>query len=151
LERVAKEAGIPVLLEASVKVALDLEWSTPDAKSEAINILVKQLDSLDTWLRNKLPEEMSRPPLKDHVETLAQIRGQDLEPDPSGGGTRIRQGVAPDRRVSIEDPEMRHGRKSKTKLFHGYKRHIGIDLDTTLVIACAVTPANRPEDEAAPE
>ena len=45
---------------------------------------------------------------------------------------------------------MRHGRKSKTKLFHGYKRHIGIDLDTTLVIACAVTPANRPEEEAAP-
>lgn len=43
-----------------------------------------------------------------------------------------------------------HGRKSKTKLFHGYKRHIGVDLDTTLVIACAVTPANRPEEEAAP-
>jgi hypothetical protein len=151
LERFAKEAGIPVLLEASIKVALDLEWSTPDAKSEAINILVKQLDSLDAWLRNKLPEEMARPPLKEHVETLAQIRGQDLEPDPSGGGrTRIRQGVAPERRVSVEDPEMRHGRKSKTKLFHGYKRHIGIDLDTTLVIACAVTPANRPEEEAAP-
>ena len=151
LERVAKEAGIPVLLEASIKVALDLEWSTPDAKSEAINILVKQLDSLDAWLRNKLPEEMSRPPLNDHVATLAQIRGQDLEPDPSGGGrTRIRQGVAPDRRVSVEDPEMRHGRKSKTKLFHGYKRHIGVDLDTTLILACAVTPANRPEEEAAP-
>jgi len=31
LERVAKEAGIPVLLEASIKVALDLEWSAPDA------------------------------------------------------------------------------------------------------------------------
>jgi hypothetical protein len=45
---------------------------------------------------------------------------------------------------------MRHGRKSKTKLFHGYKRHIGVDLDTRLVIACAVTPANRPEEEAAP-
>jgi hypothetical protein len=151
LERVAKEARIPILLETSVKKALDLEWSAPDAKAEAINILTTQLDSLDSWLRRKLPEEMTRPPLKEHVETLAQIRGQDLEPDPSGGRkTRIRQGVAPDRRISIEDPEMRHGRKSKTKLFHGYKRHIGVDLDTTLVVACAVTPANRPEDEAAP-
>jgi hypothetical protein len=151
LERVAEEAGIPILLEASVKVALDLEWGTPGAKSEAIDILVKQLDSLDTWLRDQLPKEMARPPLKNHVETLAQLRGQDLEPDPSGGGrTRIRQGVAPDRRVSVEDPEMRHGRKSKTKLFHGYKRHIGVDLDTSMVIACAVTPANRPEEEAAP-
>jgi hypothetical protein len=107
LERVAKEAGIPVLLEASIKVALDLEWSVPDAKTEVINILIEQIDVLDAWLRNKLPEEMSRPPLKEHVETLAQIRAQNLEPDPSGGGrTRIRQRAAPDRRVSIEDPEM---------------------------------------------
>ena len=151
LERVAKEAGIPVLLETSIKVALDLEWSVPDAKTEAINILIEQVDALDAWLRNKLSEERSRPPLKEHVETLAQIRTQNLEPDPSGGGrTRIRQGVAPDRRVSIEDSEMRHGRKSKTKLFHGYKRHIGVDLDTQLIVACAVTPANRPEEEAAP-
>lgn len=152
LERVAKEARIPILLEPSVKKALDLEWSAPDAKANAINILVNQIDALDGWLRDKLSDAMKAPPLKEHVETLAQIRGQNLEPDPSGGGgTRIRQGVAPDRRVSIEDAEMRHGRKSKTKLFHGYKRHIAVDLDTTLVVACAVTPANRPEEEAAPE
>jgi Transposase DDE domain/Transposase domain (DUF772) len=151
MERVAQEAGIPVLLRDSVKEALDLEWSAPDAKTEAINVLIEQIDALDAWLRDKLPEEIARPPLKEHVETLAQIRAQDLEPDPSGGGgTRIRQGVAPDRRVSIEDSEMRHGRKSKTKLFHGYKRHIGVDLDTQLIVACAVTPANRPEEEAAP-
>ncbi len=152
LERVAKEARIPILLEPSVKKALDLEWSAPDAKANAINILIKQIDALDAWLRDKLADAMKEPPLKEHVETLAQIRGQNLEPDPSGGGvTRIRQGVAPDRRVSVEDAEMRHGRKSKTKLFHGFKRHIAVDLDTTLVVACAVTPANRPEEEAAPE
>lgn len=151
VERVAKEARIPVLLEPSVKKALDLEWSSPGAKAEAINILVEQIDALDAWLRDKLPEEMKRPPLKEHLDTLAQIRGQDLDPDPSGGKrTRLREGVAPDRRVSIEDAEMRHGRKSKTKLFHGYKRHLGVDLDTQLVVACAITPANRPEEEAAP-
>lgn len=152
LDRVAEEARIPVLLEPSVKKALDLEWSAPGAKADAINILIKQIEALEAWLRAKLPDAMKEPPLKEHVETLAQIRDQNLEPDPSGGGrTRIRQGVAPDRRVSIEDAEMRHGRKSKTKLFHGYKRHIALDLDTTLVVACAVTPANRPEEEAAPE
>jgi hypothetical protein len=93
---------------------------------------------------------MKKPPLKEHVDTLEQIRHQDLEPDPSGKGrSRIRQGVAVDRRVSIEDSEMRHGRKSKTKLFNGYKRHIAADLDTNLIMACAVTAANRPEEEAA--
>ena len=102
-------------------------------------------------MRQKFPEEMKKPPLKQHVETLVQIRTQDLEPDPSGGGkTRIREGVAAERRVSIEDADMRHGRKSKTKLFNGYKRHIALDLDTNLILAGALLPANRPEGEAAP-
>jgi len=150
-DRVAQQAGIPALLEASVKRGLDTEWSDPDAKGEALNTLVEQLNSLDAWLRRKLPEELDKPPLKDHWDTLAQIRTQDLEPDPDGGGgTRIREGVAAERRVSIEDPEMRHGRKSKSKRFNGYKRHIATDLDTDLILACAVTPANRPEEEAAP-
>jgi hypothetical protein len=104
VERVAKEAKIPVLLEPSVKKALDLEWSSSNAKAEAIHILVEQIDALDAWLRDKLPEEMKQPPLKEHVDTLAQIRGQDLEPDPSGGKrARIREGVASDRRVSVEE------------------------------------------------
>jgi len=152
-DRTAREAGIPALLEASVKRAMDTEWSDPIAKVEALNTLVRQLDSLDAWLRRKLPEELGQPPLKGHLETLVQIRTQDLEPDPDGGGgggTRIREGVAAERRVSIEDPEMRHGRKSKSKRFNGYKRHIATDLDTDLILACAVTPANRPEEEAAP-
>jgi len=150
-DRVAEQAGTPVLLEASVKRGLDTEWSDPGAKAEALNTLVKQLDSLDAWLLQKLPKELGRPPLKDHLDTLMQIRTQDLEPDPNGGGgTRIREGVAAERRVSVEDPDMRHGRKSKSKRFNGYKRHIATDLDSDLILACAVTPANRPEEEAAP-
>jgi len=151
-ERVAREAGIPLLLETSVKRALDIEWSDPAAKAGALETLVHQLDSLDTWLRKRLPAELAKPPLKEHIDTLIQIRTQDLEPDPEGGGgkTRIRDGVAAERRVSVEDPDMRHGRKSKTKRFNGYKRHIATDLDTDLILACAVTPANRPEEEAAP-
>jgi hypothetical protein len=62
---------------------------------------------------------------------------------------RIRDGVAPDRRVSVEDKEMRHGRKSKSKRFNGYKRHLARDLDSGLILACALTPANRPEEDAA--
>jgi len=66
--------------------ALDTEWSDPNAKDEALNTLVRQLDSLDAWLRQRLPEELRKPPLKEHLDTLAQIRTQDLEPDPDGGG-----------------------------------------------------------------
>jgi hypothetical protein len=150
-ERVAREAGIPVLLEPSVKKALDREWGTKETMANAVVSLVAQLDSLEAWLKRRLADELERPPLADHIETLRQIRRQDLEPDPSGGGrTRIREGVAEDRRISIEDKDMRHGRKSKSKRINGYKRHIATDLDTGLIMACAVTPANRPELEAMP-
>ena len=156
-ERVCTEAGIPLLAESSVKKALDYTWSDPADKAEAVSVLVGQLSSLEDWVRNRLPEEIARPPLKDHVETLHQIMEQDLEPDPTPGGDRsdkttavqIRDGVAPDRRVSIEDKDMRHGRKSKSKRFNGFKRHLARCLDSGLILACAITPANRPEEEAA--
>ena len=44
---------------------------------------------------------------------------------------------------------MRHGRKSKSKRFDGFKEHIARDLDLPIILACAVTPANRPEEEGA--
>lgn len=150
-ERVCREAGCPLLLAASVKAALDLDWSDPVEKATAVPTVIEQLTSLERWVTACLSDELTRPPLDEHVATLRQIIGQDLEPDPDDSGRlRIRDGVAEDRRVSIEDKEMRHGRKTKSKRFNGYKRHLAIDLDTLLVLAVAVLPANRPEQEAAP-
>ena len=40
---------------------------------------------------------------------------------------------------------MRHGRKSRSVLFDGYKRHVLTDLDTGLMPAVGITPANAPE------
>ena len=40
---------------------------------------------------------------------------------------------------------MRHGRKSRSVRFSGYKRHVLRDLDTGLLRAVGVTPANAPE------
>jgi hypothetical protein len=40
---------------------------------------------------------------------------------------------------------MRHGRKSRSALFDGYKRHVLRDLDTGLIPAVGITPANTPE------
>lgn len=148
-QRVCKEAGTPLLLERSVKAGLDIDWSDAEQKDEGIKQLAQQLDSLQTWVARRLPEELSKPPLKEHLDTLEQVRTQNLEPDPDGGGVRIRDGIAEDRRVSIEDPQMRHGRKTTLKLFNGYKQHIAAGLDLDLILACALTPANRPESEGA--
>jgi len=149
-ETVCRHAGIPLLVESSLKRALDIDWNDAVEKTEAIKTFARQLDSLQSWIAGRFPEEIAQPPLKNQIETLRQIRTQDLEPDPQGGGPRIREGVAEDRRVSVEDPEMRHGRKSKSKRFNGFKRHIATDVDRGVILACAITPANRPEDEAIP-
>ena len=151
VSEVALEAGIPLLLESSVKKGIDIEWSDPIAKGGAIGVLARQVAALEAWVADVLIDEMDRPPLRECLETLEQIRRQDLEPDPSGGGgSRIREGVAEDRRISIEDAEMRHGRKSKSKRFDGFKRHVATDLDTALIVACAVTPGNRHDSTATP-
>jgi hypothetical protein len=143
-------ASVPVLMESSVKKALDVDWSDPEQKVKALNVLTLELDALQLWLQENLPEELTEPPLQEHMATLEQLRSQDLEPDPDGGGTRIRRGVAADRRPSVEDADMRHGRKSKSKRFNGYKRHVAADVDDGLIYAAAVTPANRPEEESTP-
>jgi hypothetical protein len=149
-EQVCARAGIPLLMDSSIKRALDIDWNDAGAKAEAIRTFSRQLDALQGWIERRLAEEVGKPPLKESLETLVQIRTQDLEPDPKGGAARIRDGVAVDRRVSIEDKEMRHGRKNKSKRFNGFKRHIATDVDRGLIVACAITPANRPEEEAVP-
>ncbi len=45
MERVCREAGIPLLLESSVKKALDLDWSKPEQKASAVKSLVAQLEN----------------------------------------------------------------------------------------------------------
>jgi hypothetical protein len=51
----------------------------------------------------------------------------------------------------VEDGEMRHSRKTKSKRINGYKRHVATDLDSKAILACSVLPANRPEHEALPK
>jgi hypothetical protein len=148
VETVARQARIPIALYASTKAALDRDWSDPDQRGQALEELLAQVDSLYGWLeRTQLENER---PLQRYIEAIAQIRAQDTEQDEKGR-TRIKQGVAEDRRVSIEEPEMRHGRKSKSKRFNGYKQHVATDLNSDLILACAVTPANRPEEESTPQ
>src|ERR687891_30679 len=84
-EKVCRAAGIPLLVGSSVKAALDIDWNDAGEKAEAIQTFARQLDALQTWLETRLAEEIAMPPLKAQLETLAQIRTQDLEPDPVGG------------------------------------------------------------------
>lgn len=139
-ESVVKGAGLGVLTADSVKAAIDIDWDDEEAQVAALQKLLGQVDALERWVAKRAAKEAAVPPLKDSLDMLRRIVGQDIEPDPTGSGRRIKEEVAKDRIISLADPEMRHGRKSRSKLFNGYKRHIAIA--NNLILATAVEPAN---------
>lgn len=144
LAEVATEAKATVLVSASsLKAALDRNWDEPEARQEALAVVLAALTAVEGWLETQ-PESKADPAVQAHLHTAQQIKAQDVEVSKTGTAT-LRKGVAKERRISIEDAQMRHGRKSRSVRVDGYKRHVVHDLDTGLVRAVGITPANAPE------
>jgi hypothetical protein len=136
---VAAQAGVPQLAASSLKAALDADWDDLAARDHAVAEVLGLLDRVDAFVAGQAGDEAAAAV----VAAARQVRDQDI--DLTGSAPALRRGVAKDRRISIEDAEMRHGRKSRSVLFDGYKRHVIRDLDTGLVPAVGITPANAPE------
>ena len=86
---------------------------------------------------------------KETLDVARVIASQNVTFD-SQGVPSLSKGVAKDRRISIENPDMRHGRKSRSKKIDGYKGHVLKDLESGVVCAVALTRANTPESAATP-
>lgn len=139
LVEVAKEAGGELVCATSLKAALDRDWDQQRAREEALDLVLQVLRAVETWVQT-LPQEeadLAQPPLA----IAQQVEAQDVETSEDGTPHLIK-GVAKDRRISVEDAEMRHGRKSRSVRVDGYKRHVLHDLDTGLIRAVGITPAN---------
>jgi len=63
----------------------------------------------------------------------------------------LKDGVSRDRLPSATDPEMRHGRKSKSSRFDGHKAALAVDTETGLITAADVIAGNAPDNENALE
>ena len=122
-EAVVEDAGLVLVGHSSLKAALDLDWGEPRARERALGLVLEEVARWQRWLEQQQTLAAEQPPLKEVMETITQIVTQDPEPDPGGGpgGRRLKQHVAPDRRISIEDKVIRHGRKSSAKTFNGFK------------------------------
>jgi len=177
------ELELSIVSSSSIKAALDVDWRTPTAKSEALNELLAQYTRLKKWLGEHFDDKaLSASPLADYLQLVERIIEQDTEPEPdpdpgpdgapkpdnepecrpdseqadstrtqvAAPARRIRTGTKADRLISLSDPDMRHGRKSKSKVFAGYKRHIAVDTDIRgLIHEVCVTAANISEHEVA--
>jgi hypothetical protein len=69
------------------------------------------------------------------------VIGQDIQ-ETADGRFVIAEGVAPDRVISVVDPQARHGHKSNARGFDGYKGHVAIDPGSEVITAAEVGAAN---------
>ena len=79
---------------------------------------------------------------------LATVLGQDLDPGEDGVFRTARR-VAKDRVISTVDPDARHGHKTASRGFDGYKGHAAVDPDSEIITATTVTPGNTGDTAAA--
>jgi hypothetical protein len=141
IQALAAEADVAVLGGASLKAALDRDWDDPVARDQALGVVLAALEQVEGLVAD---QQFDSPGVQQALGAARQVRDQDVQVTDAGPPT-LRRGVAKDRRISIEDAQMRHGRKSRSHLIDGYKRHVLRDLDSGLVPAVGVTPANVPE------
>ena len=142
----AEQVGVSELAGSSLKAALDLDWDDAAALPHALGVVLAAVDRVE-----QLAAELGSaadPGVTQGLAAVRQVRDQDTVTG-ADGRAQIWVGVAKDRRISIEDAQMRHGRKTKRLRIDGYKRHVLTDLDTLLVPAVGVTAANVAEAEVA--
>jgi len=122
----------------------ECEWDDSEARLALVDALSKDayaaLDCLKYRPQSKKVNEA--------MALLATVVGQDIEGNAEEGFTIIR-GVAKDRVISTVDPEARHGHKTKSRSFDGYKGHISIDADSEIIVATDVSAGNVGDGEAA--
>ena len=72
---------------------------------------------------------------------LTKILGDDVVTD-EHGDPPIRQGTAPERIISVTEPEMQHRHKSKAQRFNGFKTAVPTEPESELIVDLAERPTS---------
>lgn len=91
------------------------------------------------------PEIAAAPGVAEATGLLRDLIGQDFEIDEEGV-PRLSRGTAPDRIISVIDPEMRHGRKSASQRFDGFKLHAAATAGPVPIITAIQVGSAREHD-----
>jgi transposase len=121
----------------------DIDWQDPAARTAHLGELVAAARMVVAEA-----SAVDDPGFAEATALLAQVVSQDTEVD-EAGEPKIRQGVAKDRIISTSDTEMRHGRKSASRKFDGYKMDVLTDEHTELVLGVEIRSGNAGDGEGA--
>jgi len=144
VEKIRTLVGTQIIGKSSIKAALDIDWTNPKEKTNALNLLLEDVDKVHHWLNSQSTKLTESSALRKSLKLLSTVLEQNIEPDP-GGGSRVKREVVPNRLISISDQEMKHGRKSSSRTINGYKQHVAVELTSRLILATCVRSANEPE------
>jgi hypothetical protein len=155
-EEVIAEQGLGRHFGSSFKGESDLDWSEPEERRALLAQLVADariaLQLAKKGLQGHAKDSPKTRDLRESQALLSRILAQDIDDDPGdGGGPQIRKGTAKDRVISTTDPEMRHGHKSHSKGFDGYKASLVVDTADGVILATGVRAGNVPDRESAVE
>lgn len=121
----------------------EADWSDPAVRQAQLKILVADSEAaLDLALA-----QADDPEVRSLGWMIAKILGDDVETN-DRGEAQIAEGTAADRLISLEDPDMRHGRKSAAHKFNGYKTSTSIDQASELILDIADLPASAGDGKA---
>ncbi|MGE5697010.1 MAG: IS1182 family transposase [Candidatus Sericytochromatia bacterium] len=120
-----------------------IAWDDEAARTALVDALVADAHRL----LGHLPDAERGSKQTEALALLALIAGQDVEwiDDenlPAGGAWRIARRVAEDRVISVHDPDARHAHKSVTRRQDGFKAHLAVEPDTSLITGCKLTKAS---------
>jgi IS5 family transposase len=121
-------------------------WNDP---ADIDRVVTELVQDATTVLRAVDGLDLS-PAQAEAVGLLALVSGQDVEPGDDQGSWRIARRTAPDRLVSVHDPESRHVHKTVHSYRDGFKAHVAVEPETGLVTACELTPGTVGDAQAAP-
>jgi transposase len=153
-ESVVEEQGLSRHFGSSFKGEVELDWSDAEAKRALVGQLVADarvaLSVAREALRGFGKEAEATQRLRAGQKLLGELLLQDVEQEPEDGdGPSIRRGTARDRVISRTDPEMRHGHKSHSKPFDGYKASVVVNTREGVILATDVRAANVADAEGA--
>ena len=136
----AKRRGLATNLGAYLESdhKAEIDWNDATARAGQLKVLLADAHAaLDLALA-----DADNADVRSAGWLLTKILGDDLVSD-EHGDPQIGRGVAPDRVISLTDPQMRHGHKSEAKHFDGRKVQVVTDAESELVLAVEPSPANR--------
>jgi len=151
---VAGEYNLSRYFAPSLKGTVAIDWSDKiqrEAFLSEITADAGRVLRLTQAYQEKLKDsDQDGQPLAKAAELLTKLLIQDIKVDDHGHAT-IKPGVAKDRIVSVVDPDMRHGKKSKKVRFDGHKAQVVADVDEKLIVGVDVIAANEHDSTGALE